>query len=307
MHTVNLAVTNPEYLKFLQTFEEGHKQERLHHAFLLQGSSTASLTALYGQMITTLLCKETNRPCGVCKSCLLIKHNEHPDLYQIKPEKPGTAIKVEQIRELHNYLYTSSQVAKSKVILILHAERMNRAAANSLLKMLEEPPNGIYFILIIESISQMPATILSRCQKWYFTDFNFNLENYIAQFEQYNVESSLATLLKQKELFLDDLINIKKKQVSINAIAEKWSVYDLNDLTRFIYLIIAQMIHNYFSTIPLDSNISFKLEELTRGFKITSLFTLLDKLNQASKNLSYSITINQLLTLEDLLLSFLCE
>ncbi|MGQ3887424.1 hypothetical protein ACQUW5_00145 [Legionella sp. CNM-1927-20] len=304
MHTPDLINIEPEYLKFWQHFKEVYSGNRLTHALLLRSSSINKLATLYNQMMATLLCKKANPPCGSCKSCLLINQGAHPDLYQIQPEKAGAAIKVEQIRDLHNSLYTSPQVSENKLILILNAERMNHAAANSLLKILEEPPRNIYFILIIESISTLPATIFSRCQHWYFPEFNHEGDYFLSN-DECASEKTQSELFKQKEIFIDDLINIRKKSASINIIAEKWVTYELADLTRLLYLITAQMIYNYFYKDVEKTALSLKLNELIQGTKVTHLFSLIDKLNQLSKNLSYSINVNQLLTIEDLLLSFL--
>ncbi|STX51341.1 DNA polymerase III, delta' subunit [Legionella busanensis] len=304
MHTPNLINIESEYLTYWQHFKDAYNSKRLAHAQLLRASSITKLTTLYHQIITTLLCKQDNQPCGSCKSCILNNQGMHPDLYQIKPEKVGGVIKVEQIRDLHLTLYTSPQVSENKVILILNAERMNHAAANSLLKILEEPPANIYFILTIESISTLPATIFSRCQHWYFPDPTHE-GDYFLQNDKSFLENHQNELFKQKEVFIDDLIAIRKERVSINIIAEKWAIYELVELTRLLYLITAQMIHNYFYKDGSKTALAAKLNELNQDVKVTHLFSLIDKLNQLSKNLSYSINVNQLLTLEDLLLSFL--
>ncbi|WP_165482672.1 hypothetical protein [Legionella gresilensis] len=305
MPTLNPIIIEAEHLKFWQHFKDAYSSKRLAHALLLRSSSISKLATLYNQMLATLLCKNDNhQPCDSCKSCLLINQETHPDLYQIKPEKTGTAIKVEQIRDLHHSLYTSPQVSENKVILILNAERMNHAAANSLLKILEEPPANIYFILTIESISTLPATIFSRCQHWFFPDSNHE-DDYFLQNDKYLSENTQTELFKQKENFIDDLIAIRRERASINIIAEKWAAYELVELTRLLYLLTAQMIHNYFYKDVTQTALTLKLNELIQGVKVTHLFALIDKLNQLSKNLSYSINVNQLLTIEDLLLSFL--
>lgn len=304
MSTVELSNFTQPYHYFWQRFESAYYSKRLVHAFLLRGLAANCLDALCRHMIAIMLCKQPKEPCMACKSCKLFIQNKHPDLYLIEPEKAQAAIKVEQIRQLHAYLYTSAQVAENKIVLIQPAEKMNHSAANSLLKLLEEPPQNVYFILIAESIITIPATILSRCQHWYFPDFNHD-DNYFAEHTVYKSERSFSELFKQTEFLVDDLLNIKKEKASVIAIAEKWLAYELSNLVRLIYLITAQMIHNYFHKTNVQSALSFKLEELAKNVKPIDLFFLLDKLNQIIKNLSYSINVNQRLTLEDLLLGFL--
>ncbi|STX28962.1 DNA polymerase III, delta' subunit [Legionella beliardensis] len=304
MHKVDLTDLKPEYHGFWQQFKRAYDNQRLTHALLLSGASLAYLKPLVNHMIATMLCKQVTAPCTTCKSCNLAIQGEHPDLHLIEPDKVGGVIKVEQVRELQNYLYTSPQIAENKIVFIKNAEKMNHSAANSLLKILEEPPQNSYFILGAESINTIPATIFSRCQYWFFSNFNHYNGNYLVESSLGDAESSLGKLSEQSESLINDLLAIQKEKISIIAIAEKWSIYELMDLARFMYLVTAQMIHNYFHKNYPQSVLFSMLEELTKYFKPINLFFLLDKLNQIIKNLSYSINVNQLLALEDLLLSF---
>jgi DNA polymerase-3 subunit delta' len=89
----------------------------------------------------------------------------HPDLQLIQPEEAGKAIKIDQIRALKNFLeLTAHSLDGRRLAIICPAERMTTGAANSLLKTLEEPPAGTVLVLITESLGQLPATIVSRCQ-----------------------------------------------------------------------------------------------------------------------------------------------
>lgn len=101
--------------------------------------------------------------CGLCKSCQLFDAGNHPDFYQI--EADGNQIKVDQIRELCTRLTATAQQSGRRVALIHHSERLNSAAANALLKTLEEPGKDTLLLLHSDTPARLMATISSRCQR----------------------------------------------------------------------------------------------------------------------------------------------
>lgn len=293
---------NPKLQEIWQQFKANYYNNRLAHAILLHASSLAQVDNFSQAMTLAMLCRQHNEPCQSCKSCQLVKQGEHPDLYVIKPKKKGAVIKVEQIRDLSNSLYTAPQFSYNKLILIHNAEKMNNSSANSLLKILEEPPTGVYFILTVASLSTLPATILSRCQRWHLSDVDYDSGNYLAV--DHHSAQSITEVTNQFALLIDDLLAINKAHLSIHTVAQKWAAFEFNELMRSLYLLLAQMIHSTLQKDYLKSTIFIKLEELGASLRLVDLFVLLDKVNKITKNLNYSINVNQLLTLEDLLLGF---
>ncbi len=108
-----------------------------------------------------------SKPCYKCISCKKILSGMHPDIMTISPEKDR--IKIPQIRKINANLTTKPNEAAMRMVLIEDAEKMNREAGNALLKILEEPPDKTFFILISENCSDMLPTILSRCRQIKFT------------------------------------------------------------------------------------------------------------------------------------------
>lgn len=101
--------------------------------------------------------------CGQCRSCRLIAENKHPDIIHLAPE--GAFIKVDQIRRLIDALALKPVEARMRTIIIEDVRHMNPAAANALLKTLEEPYPATIFILTASAASEVMPTILSRCQQ----------------------------------------------------------------------------------------------------------------------------------------------
>lgn len=106
---------------------------------------------------------ETGKACGHCASCKLFLQGNHPDLIIIKPD--GNFIKLKQIHGLQNQLNMKPAFASKRVVLIQHAERMNRESANAFLKTLEEPPLNTLIVLHCSDEDQLIETIVSRCQR----------------------------------------------------------------------------------------------------------------------------------------------
>ena len=145
------------------------KADRLPHALLIAGPRGVGKRHLAWQLARALLCPQTDaegRACCSCADCRLAAAGSHPDLQQLvpDPESKSGEIGIEPIRELADRTSLTPSRAARKLILVDPADRLNTAAANALLKTLEEPAGAALLCLIAEQPSRLPATIRSRCQ-----------------------------------------------------------------------------------------------------------------------------------------------
>ncbi len=149
--------------------------DRVGHAYLFHGEDGIGkrLTAL--RFAQALSCETTYGPqgpdaCGTCRACRQIDAQSFPDLLTIEPDRERAVpqIKIEQIRELEHHIVYRPLVGSRKIFLIDDADRMTLAAANALLKTLEEPPAHSLFILISSRPSALPPTVRSRCHAMRF-------------------------------------------------------------------------------------------------------------------------------------------
>jgi DNA polymerase-3 subunit delta' len=139
---------------------------RLAHALLIHEAPGAGGDVLAVWAAQLVLCTDAkNPPCGVCAGCRRAASAGHPDLITLRPIEDSRQIRIEQVRELSAELALTSHQGGYKVAILTPADALNRAAANALLKTLEEPTARTLLILIATHPSRLPATLLSRCQK----------------------------------------------------------------------------------------------------------------------------------------------
>jgi len=136
---------------------------RLPHALIFLGPEGIGKQLVSRHLAKALLCEAPNAPCDSCHSCRLVAEGKHPDLRLIEGE--NGRIKIDTIRELKQELLLPPLVSKVRVVVMPEAHTLNAAAANALLKTLEEPPSATYFMLGSHAAGWVPRTILSRCQK----------------------------------------------------------------------------------------------------------------------------------------------
>jgi DNA polymerase-3 subunit delta' len=147
-----------------------HKK-RLPHALMFSGLEGIGKVHCADIFSRILFCQQpiNQLPCNQCHSCRLTRGRAHPNILWIEPEKAGAAIKVDQIRDVSEFINQTSLQGEYRVVIINPANNMNIHAANALLKTLEEPSIGALLILVADLRNRLPATILSRCQRVLFS------------------------------------------------------------------------------------------------------------------------------------------
>lgn len=153
----------PQWRAFCAALEHG----RVHPAMLITGMAGLGKTRFAERVAAALLCEapiaSDQRPCGDCRSCLLVAAGSHPDRLGLTPQEERTVIDVEQVRQRVADLSLTPHYATRRVIVVDPADALNHYAANTLLKTLEEPPGGAVFVLVSARPAMLPATVRSRC------------------------------------------------------------------------------------------------------------------------------------------------
>jgi DNA polymerase III subunit delta' len=178
------------------------QQLRSHwpHALLLHGQAGIGKLQFARHLAKGLLCESpqaNGEPCGTCAACHWFEQGNHPDYRIVVPEAlageiapasedgkdeakadkgdseegkksraPSKEIRIEQVRSLLDFTGVGSHRGGLRVVVLYPAEALNVAAANALLKTLEEPPAGVVFLVVSARIDRLLPTIISRCRQW---------------------------------------------------------------------------------------------------------------------------------------------
>jgi DNA polymerase III subunit delta' len=263
------------------------EKRTLPQALLFSGPRHTNIMQFVNRFIAMLICEDnTANPCGICKNCQCLLHDTHPDLIYIKEEDA----KIDNIRQLQQNIYQPAQFATKKFVVIEAADTLNMSVANALLKILEEPPKHIMFILIAEQAISVTATIRSRCQKYLFKN-NENLkDSYLNLGAVYTELSPRSRLYHEKDNLQQNFKLLTQAQITPCALAKLWSEYEWEDLLWFLYLLTADLIKNM--------SVNFTHVKI-------KLFSQLDLIQQYTQHIRRGINLNQTLALEALLIGYI--
>ena len=143
------------------------REGRLAHAFLFTGPRGTGKTSTARILAKMVNCEHgpTAEPCGTCSQCIAIREGQHLDVVEIDAASHGG---VDDARDLREKAPTAPVQGREKVYIIDEAQRLSREAFDALLKVFEEPPPGVRFVLATTEPHKMPATIVGRCQRFDF-------------------------------------------------------------------------------------------------------------------------------------------
>lgn len=227
-----------QYERFVHILE----QNQLNHAYLFSGYFGSLEMALF--LAKSLFCtdKQDVLPCESCRSCKLIDQEEYPDVTIVRPI--NQIIKTERIRELVGQFSQSGIESQRQVFIIEQADKMHLNAANSLLKVIEEPQSEVYIFFLTNVEDKILPTIQSRTQIFQFkkqeANLIFQLEKLglvkkkarlLAQFSQSQIEAekllnqaTFWTLVEESERLFSDILS--KKRESYLQVAKLASLAD---------------------------------------------------------------------------------
>jgi DNA polymerase III, delta' subunit len=214
-----------QYERFVRILE----QNQLNHAYLFSGYFGSLEMALF--LAKSLFCtdKQGVLPCESCRSCKLIDQEEYPDVTIVRPI--NQIIKTERIRELVGQFSQSGIESQRQVFIIEQADKMHLNAANSLLKVIEEPQSEVYIFFLTNDEDKILPTIRSRTQIFQFkkqeANLIFQLEKLglvkkkarlLAQFSQSQIEAekllnqaTFWTLVEESERLFSDILSRKRE------------------------------------------------------------------------------------------------
>ncbi len=275
-----------------QSLVQRARAARLPHALLFVGHDDAGQKQLADAFAHYLLCQtpDTLTPCGHCRACKLIQATTHPDIMRIEPEESGQMIKVDQIRQVVDFVNETSVLGGYRIIIINPASAMNINAANALLKSLEEPSSNTLFILISNESLRLPPTILSRCQRIRFTKPTRN------QIDETN---------DARKEFYQAFIQLSQQQADPLQLAAQWQDKQFDTLLKLLLSWLRDLLCcKLTSRDDVMVNIDFSAEINTLASKISQvdLLCYIDHVQQSYARVLKSINVNRQLFVEELLI-----
>lgn len=140
-----------------------YKQDgRFPHAVLLEGEPGCGKKTFARLLAAAAQCEAPDGPCGVCRSCRKILAGIHPDVTLIDGAGGARSFHIEEIRNLKSGVYVKPNESDRRIYILAEAQNMTAQAQNALLKVLEEPPAGVMFLLTCDNRARLLDTILSR-------------------------------------------------------------------------------------------------------------------------------------------------
>ena len=175
-----------------QTLKTQLQSGKLSHAYLFTGSRGTGKTTSAKILAKAVNCEnpQDGNPCNCCKACVAIDSGACMDVLEIDAASNNGVDNVRDLRD--DAIYTPSQV-KMRVYIIDEVHMLSISAFNALLKIIEEPPEHLLFILATTELHKVPATILSRCQRFSFR-----------RISQEDIASRLQYVAYQEKIDLDD-------------------------------------------------------------------------------------------------------
>jgi len=304
--------------------ERGH----FPHALLLHGRPGLGKQVFARELAQGLLCASPpahGRPCGHCRACQLFLAGTHPDAVLVEPEEAGKAILIEHVRGLTRVVGLKSSQGGNKVAVIAPAESMNRNAANSLLKTLEEPPDDTVLLLVSHAPALLPATVRSRCQRLAFrtpspVDVGPWLADRLPAGSETGVFLRLANgspfralelarddALAQRGDILRDLRGLAGAGADPVATAADWHRLGLKPVGDWMYSLVTDLIrlkHGASRPEIVNGDAEPELRALSAGLDLRLLFNMLDKCLEMRRVLERHLNLNHQCLLEDLAMAW---
>ena len=273
-------------------------KELLPSALAFSGPNGVGKLLVALEVAKTLLCEASSEfgGCSECKACKIFENRNHPDFHMFECADREIS-KMENVRELLHHLNLKSFSGSNRVIILNDAEYLSLQATNALLKSFEEPRPGTYFFLVTANHSRLPATLMSRCQLWFFDTLS---------------KGQIAGILTEqpecfKNLDLSDL-GIKPEELALLADGSLDSIESITeglDDWREIALALDQIANGDLNTgIELSKEYARDKQKIAARLDLMRIHARrrMSESEDASHQMKWSVFITNLLSAERLIL-----
>tara|TARA_Y100001970_G_scaffold180262_1_gene219463 strand:- start:6627 stop:7610 length:984 start_codon:yes stop_codon:yes gene_type:complete len=215
-------------------------KSQLPHALMISGRKGIGKYSLAEYFCKSILClSQEMKVCGKCNHCNFVLKRNHPDFY-ILEDPDNKNIPIKNVRELKEKIYQSPFLGRNKVCLIRNCNLLSQDAIDTLLKVLEEPPENTFFILVTDLMYLMPLTIKSRCThiKIPSPTTEESIDWFSGEYDMDSIQTALSLcsnrpfaakeylssgILDMRNVFLKEISSIIKGADDFIVISEKWN------------------------------------------------------------------------------------
>lgn len=267
---------------------------KISHSYMFIGQEGIGKFLIAKEFAKAILCEKEPKPCNICESCIKFNGENNPDI-QIIDETEEKSIKTELIREMVKGVYEKPIESLKKVYIINEAQKMTKEAQNSLLKTLEEPPEYVVIILIVENENLLLNTIKSRCTKIKFNPLE-NSEIIKILKEKYQYEEVPENILEVANGSVTHALLVKGKEDLFKEIKITFS--NLEELNIIDLLNKKDIIFKDKDSIYeiLDYINVILFEKIKDNIKYANCIkTVEETKDRLKKNSNYDMTIDNLL------------
>lgn len=264
------------------------RNNKISHAYLFENKGNDKCVEMILSFVKAILCPHNyfnNKKCGECKQCLRIETGNYPEIKIIKPA--GLWIKKEQLMELQEEFNKTAIEGSKRIYIILECEKLNKQAANSILKFLEEPNDDIIALLVTNNKDLVLDTIKSRCQDILILannelKFDSLMINDVLSFVRVLENKKRDTIIYTKPLWLT---KFKDRNSFIKAI--DIMIYFYNDVLLFNLGRDLKYFNDYYDDV---ANINGSVDEIIKKIEI-----LIENEYLIRYNLNLNLLINKII------------
>ena len=253
----------------VKTLKNAINNNSLNHAYLFTGPRGTGKTSIAKILAKTINCSNLSNcmPCNNCVSCTQINNKQSVDIIEIDAASNNG---VDEIREIRNKVNLVPTVGKYKIYIVDEVHMLTTGAFNALLKTLEEPPNHIIFILATTEPHKIPATILSRCQR-----FDFQKINKVEMIKRLNL------IIKQEKINANNEVLEEISRLSDGCMRDALSILDqVSAYTNGN--ITLENVHEINGTLPQLQLKNFIEDILNKDYD--KIFSLISQFDTEGKN-----------------------